>query len=79
MIESHVINSDLPHGGRMAENATTRPSTPGTVRGVQACGAANFNGILKLKGALDITYTGYLSLNPPPSQNGYCSIRQFVL
>jgi hypothetical protein len=63
MIESHVIDSDV---GRMAENATTRLPTPGTVRGVQACGAANFNGILKLKGALDITYTGYLSLNPPP-------------
>jgi len=54
----------------MAENATMSPPTLGTVLlvRVQACGAANFNGVLKLKGTLVITYTGYLSLDstPPP-------------
>jgi hypothetical protein len=52
----------------MAENATTSPPTPGTVLlvGVQPCGVANFNGVLKLKGILLVTYTAYLSLNPSP-------------
>jgi hypothetical protein len=55
MIESHVIDSDLPHvavvHGWMAENATTSPPTLGKVVlvAVQACGVANFNSVLKPK------------------------------
>lgn len=86
MIESHVIDSDLPHmavvHGCIAENATTSPPTSSTVLlvGVQACGVANFNGVLKLKGTLVITYTGYLSLDStPPPQNGHYSITPSAL
>jgi hypothetical protein len=66
----------------MAENATMSPPTLGTVLlvRVQACGAANFNGVLKLKGTLVITYTGYLSLDStPPPQNGHYSITPSAL
>jgi hypothetical protein len=54
----------------VAENAATSPPTPGIVLplvGVQARGVANLNGVLKLKGTLVIPYTGYLSLDFPPT------------